>query len=121
MPNPQNLRPQPRLVVEPVPRERLAGFRALLREWVADEVGRALERSKLSRRAVSRKLGRDMTRTLHQVLAGEGTTVATLGDIAAATGHKLVIRLEPAGAEVDAKWLLQSLRETLVTDGKWVA
>jgi hypothetical protein len=99
------------------PKKEYQRARAEAFEHVADIVAGALRRAKLGRAGktvykikgkvcerglyqgqaeISRRVGRDMRRTLYVIQAGEqDCTISTLSDIAAATGHRLQISMVP--------------------------
>ena len=79
-----------------------ANHRERVYTTVADAVAEALERERVREkrrftdyRLLSKRVGRQMGRTLGQILRERDTTVSTLADIALATGHRLRIEFEP--------------------------
>ena len=81
---------------KPTPLSVLRSSRQVAYTAVADAVGGAMRG--IGHRQLSRRIGRDMGRTLAQIYRENDTSVSTLADIAAATGCELVVELRPIRA-----------------------
>ena len=85
---------------KPNPAQAMA--RELANEMAADTVAEALERDRIRHgrptadyKEISRRVGREMGRTLYRIIAEGGCTITTLADVAQALDHTLVVKLVP--------------------------
>jgi hypothetical protein len=81
------------------PNEALAQARERALSNVADQLAAALERDRIKAgrrytdyRDLSKRMGRDMNRTVPNILKEGDTTISTLADLAHVTGSRLEIR-----------------------------
>lgn len=84
------------------PTKAQADARELANEMAADTVAEALERDRIKfgrptadYKEISRRVGREMGRTLHRIIAEQGCTITTLADVAQALDHTLIVQLRP--------------------------
>lgn len=79
---------------------------------VADAVSTAMRG--VGHNQLSRRVGRDMGRTLAQIYRENDTSVSTLADIAAATGCELVVELRPLASRAGARPYLTVVKTDMV-------
>lgn len=82
--------------VETLPGTVLAARREEQLEDVADSLSRALRESQATYRAIGRRIGRDVNRTLWSAMRGNDVSVRTLADVATALGLRVRVSFERA-------------------------